>query len=83
MLQFQLFRIKVYPAAQRLLFDAEKTRPQMLREAVSSLRSADFRGSLMWHIGNVSPIDVCTLESDTARMLARRSWSAVDASDAT
>jgi hypothetical protein len=31
MLHFQLFRIKVYPAAQRELFDAERTRSEMLR----------------------------------------------------
>lgn len=57
MLQFQLFRIKVYPAAQKELFDVERTRPEILREVITSLPSADFRGGLMWHIGNVTRID--------------------------
>ncbi len=61
MLQFQLFRIKVYPAEQRELFDAERSRSEMLREVVTSLPSADFREGLMWHIGNVTPIDASGL----------------------
>jgi hypothetical protein len=57
MLQFQLFRIKVYPSQQRHLFEADRTRSQMLRETVVSAPSADFRGGLTWHIGNVAEID--------------------------
>jgi hypothetical protein len=57
MLQFQLFRIKVYPAAQGDLFDPERTRSEILREVITSLPSADFRSGLMWHIGNVTTID--------------------------
>jgi hypothetical protein len=57
MLQFQLFRIKVYPAPQGELFDVERTRPDILREVINSLPSADFRAGLMWHIGNVTTID--------------------------
>src|SRR5438093_737051 len=57
MLEFQLFRIRIYPSQQRELFAREITRPQMLREAIRSLPSGEFRRGLIWHIGNVTPID--------------------------
>jgi hypothetical protein len=57
MLEFQLFRIKVYPSQQGQLFVKEKTRPAMLQETIESLPSAVFRTGLTWHIGNVTPID--------------------------
>lgn len=61
MLEFQLFRVKVFPASQRELFQQEKPRPAMLREAIESLPSGEFRKNLIWHIGNVTPIDQSAL----------------------
>lgn len=57
MLEFQLFRIKVHPSQQRELFAREGTRQQMLRETIQSLPAGEFRHGLIWHIGNVTPID--------------------------
>src|ERR1035437_5051323 len=57
MLDFQLFRIKVYPSLQGDLFSKNITRPEMLRETIESLPSGEFRHGLTWHIGNVTAID--------------------------
>ncbi len=57
MLDFQLFRIKVFPSQQGRLFESDRTRPQMLRETIESLPSAELRKGLTWHLGNVSPVD--------------------------
>jgi len=57
MLEFQLFRIKVFPSKQRELFEKDRTRPEMVRETIQSLPSGEFRTGLIWHIGNVTPID--------------------------
>lgn len=57
MLEFQLFRIRVFLSPQRYLYAEEPTRQQMLREAIESLPSGEFRRGLIWHIGNVTPID--------------------------
>lgn len=61
MLEFQLFRIRVYPSQQRDLFAKDRTRPEMLREAIDSLPSGEFRRGLKWHIGNIAPIDSSAL----------------------
>jgi len=57
MLTFQLFRIKVFPPIQQHLFDGERTRSEILREAIHSLQNAIFRGKSTWHVGNVRSID--------------------------
>jgi len=57
MLEFQLFRIKVYPSEQGSLFERDRTPPDILRESILSLPSAEFRVGLIWHIGNVMPLD--------------------------
>ena len=57
MLEFQLFRVKVFPSKQGDLFAVKKTRPEMLREAIQSLPFGEFRAGLTWHIGNVAEID--------------------------
>lgn len=61
MLEFQLFRIKVFPSNQLRLFPKERTRPEMLRDVIQSLPSGVFRAGLTWHIGNVAPIDASGL----------------------
>ena len=77
MLEFQLFRTKVYPSQQRELFAREGTRPQMLRETIQSLPSGEFRRGLIWHIGNVTPID----ESGLYFRLGRTSTSTLEIYD--
>lgn len=57
MLEFQLFRIKVFLPPQRPLFKSDVTRAQMLRETINSLPSVELRPGLTWHLGNVTPID--------------------------
>ncbi len=57
MLEFQLFRIKVYPSAQGSLFERDRTRPDILRESILSLPSSVLRARLIWHIGNITTLD--------------------------
>ena len=57
MLDFQLFRVKVYPSQQGLLFDPPRTPSQVLQETVLSLPAAELRQGATWHIGNVTPLD--------------------------
>lgn len=58
MLEFQLFRIKVFPPAQRSLFpEQQKTPQQILVDVVRSLPELEIRKGVVWHIGNVSEID--------------------------
>jgi hypothetical protein len=57
MLEFQLFRLKVYPASQTSLFRPEQTRAHILRAAVVALPFAELKRGNVWHVGNVSVID--------------------------
>jgi len=57
MLEFQLFRIKVYPSGQGLLFDKPKKPPQIILEAIQSLPEAGPEKHIGWHLGNISKID--------------------------
>lgn len=58
MLEFQLFRIKVFPSAQRSLFpEQQKTPQQILVDVIRSLPELELRKGFVWHIGNVSQID--------------------------
>jgi hypothetical protein len=57
MLEFQLFRLKVYPAKQSSLFGPEQTRAQILRAALLALPSAELRRGNVWHVGNVETLD--------------------------
>ena len=57
MLEFQLFRIKVYPSAQGVLFEQPKTPPEILKDVIFSLPSAELRKDMIWHIGNVSTLE--------------------------
>ena len=56
MLEFQMFRIKVYPSMQGFLFEHPKTPSEILKDVILSLPSAELRKGMIWHIGNLSPI---------------------------
>ncbi len=56
MLEFQLFRIKVYPSGQ-MTFNGPKKPSEILLEAIESLPSAEIRRGMIWHIGNICKID--------------------------
>lgn len=57
MLEFQVFRIQVYPTAQGMLFEKSRTPSEILKETIISLPSAELRKGMIWHIGNISDID--------------------------
>lgn len=57
MYEFQLFRIKVYPSVQIDAFHQEISKPEILRLAIKALPSAELRKDMIWHIGNVVPVD--------------------------
>lgn len=61
MMDFQLFRVKVYPALQGELFAPDISRPLILRQTVESLPSGEFREGLTWHIGNIMRLDDSSL----------------------
>jgi len=56
MIDLNLFRLKVFPSAQRELW-GELTPPEIFRQTISSLPSAEFRRGNVWHIGNLQQID--------------------------
>lgn len=72
MLEFQLFRIKVYPETQGQLFERERSRSEILRETLNSLPTAEFRPGLTWHIGNLAEIDVAGVYFRLGRTAASR-----------
>jgi hypothetical protein len=55
--EFQVFRLKVYPSKQISLFEKEKKPPDILKDVIESLPSAELRKGLIWHIGNVKNLD--------------------------
>jgi hypothetical protein len=57
MLEFQMFRIKVYPSKQAFLFEHHKTPSEILKDVILSLPSAELRKGMIWHIGNVSILE--------------------------
>lgn len=56
-IEFQLFRITVYPSEQRELFEINKTPSEILKEVIVSSPSAELRRGITWHIGNTLLID--------------------------
>ncbi len=56
MLEFQLFRIKVYPSEQ-MVFNGPKKPSEILLETIESLPSAEIRNGMIWHLGNICEID--------------------------
>ena len=57
MLEFQLFRVKVFFPAQLPLLERPPSRQEILKQAIESLPSAESRRGRVWHIGNVAPVD--------------------------
>lgn len=57
MLEFQLFRIKVYPSNQISFLEPPKTPSEILQDVIFSVPSAELRKGMIWHIGNVSIIE--------------------------
>ena len=57
MLDFQLFRVKVYIPSQINFFIMNKSPTEILKEIVFSLPSAELKRGMIWNIGNVTPID--------------------------
>ena len=58
MLEFLIFRIKVFPPSQESLFPDERRAPQqILREAIRALPELELRQGFVWHIGNVAEIE--------------------------
>lgn len=57
MLNFHLFRVKVYPTKQLDLFEHEMSRPELLRKTIFSIPSAELRKGKIWQIGNVTEIN--------------------------
>lgn len=57
MLEFQLFRVKVFFPAQLPLLERPPGRQEILKQAIESLPSAESRRGLVWHIGNVAAVD--------------------------
>lgn len=58
MLEFLIFRIKVFPSPQQSLFPDERRTPQqILREAIRTLPELELRQGFVWHIGNVGEIE--------------------------
>ncbi len=56
MLDFQLFRIKVYPSEQ-MFFAGPKKPSEILLETIKSLPSVELRRGMISHLGNVGEID--------------------------
>lgn len=74
MLDFQLFRIKVFPPAQSSLFQVDKTPQEILVETIRSLPETRSKQGLVWHIGNVTEIE----ESSLYFRIGRTSRSTVE-----
>jgi len=57
MLEFQLFRAKVYPSGQLQLFEPPAAPADILRQAIEGLPSSELRRGITWHIGNLTTLD--------------------------
>jgi len=57
MLEFQLFRAKVYPSGQLQLFEPPAAPADILRQAIKGLPSSELRRGITWHIGNLTTLD--------------------------
>ena len=57
MLEFQLFRVKVFTPKIKQLFEEILTPPEYLKKAVLLKPSAELRKNIFWHIGNISKIE--------------------------
>jgi len=57
MLEFQLFRLRVYPPKQKALFPQPETPSEIIRETIRSHPSAELKEGMKWHVGNISELD--------------------------
>jgi hypothetical protein len=57
MIELQLFRVKVFPSAQGDLFDAPKSRVDILKRAIESKPDGPLWGNAMGHVGDVEALD--------------------------
>ena len=56
MIDFQLFRIKVFPHRQANLFEPNEP-AEILRKTIESLPSVELRRNIFWHVGNLETLD--------------------------
>jgi len=56
MLEFQLFRVKVYPSGQ-MRFDGPQKPSEILLETINLLPSAELWRGMIWHLGNICKLD--------------------------
>lgn len=61
MLEFQLFRAKVYPSGQLQLFEPPAAPADILQQAIEDLPSSELRTGITWHIGNLMTLADCGL----------------------
>ena len=57
MINFHLFRVKVYPSNQLDLFEKERSPSEILKRTIFSIPSVELRKGKIWQIGNVTPIN--------------------------
>jgi hypothetical protein len=57
LLEFQLFRLQVYPSQQMNFFKEQKNRTTILIETIKSFPQAEFKEGMIWHIGNIISIE--------------------------
>ena len=56
MIEFQLFRVKVFLPQQMSLLEPTRSRSDILREVIESKPEAQLRRGVQWHLGNVEQI---------------------------
>jgi hypothetical protein len=56
MIEFQLFRVKVFFPEQMSLLEPPRSRSEILREVIESKPEAQLRRGIQWHIGNVEEV---------------------------
>lgn len=57
MVNFQLFRLKIYKPRQINFYEMSKSHSEILKDVIFSLPSAEIRKGIIWNIGNVTTID--------------------------
>jgi hypothetical protein len=61
MIEFQLFRVKVFLPQQMSLLEPTRSRSDILREVIESKPEAQLRRGVQWHLGNVEQIGTDSL----------------------
>jgi len=57
MLEFQIFRLKIFPSRQRNLFEEDLERTQILSSVIKSLPEVELKEGSIWHIGDIIDIE--------------------------